>query len=156
MYCYCFSFNKWYNIIQFSVKFQRFVVHSLCFLTWQRIISVYPIAALPPLTLYNSLLAFMFGLLSLQSQAISSSSLSLSQISSSVQCDTNACRLSKLRRRHDECSYGNHTNKHHHHADQQCREKFLKIYPLFSVLLCHTVSFLYSEGYFSSGQNLTL
>lgn len=76
-----------------------------------------------PLTLYNSFLAFMLGLLSLQSKAISSSSLSLSQISSSVQCDTNACRLSKLRRRHDECSYGNRTNKHHCHADQQGRHK---------------------------------
>lgn len=81
------------------------------------------VCPLPPLTLYNSLLAFMLELLSLQSKAISSSSLSLSQISSSVQCDTNACRLSKLRKRHDECSYGNHTNKDHHHADQQRREK---------------------------------
>jgi len=80
----------------------------------------------PPLTLYNSLLAFMLVLLSLQSKAISSSSLSLSQISSSVQCDTNACRLSKLRRRHDECSYGNHTNIHHRHANQRCREEFKK------------------------------
>ncbi|TNN50809.1 hypothetical protein EYF80_039021 [Liparis tanakae] len=65
----------------------------------------------------------MAALPSLQSKAISSSSRSLSQISSSVHCATKACRLSKLRRRHDECSYGNHTNRHRRHADQQGRKR---------------------------------
>lgn len=69
-------------------------------------------------TLYSSFLALKLGLLSLQSKAISSSSLSLSQISSSVQRDTKPCKVSKLCRRHDECSYEDHTSKHHH-VDQQ-------------------------------------
>lgn len=130
----CECFNKRYNNIIFFFKFKMFVVYSLCFLTWQRKPSVYLFN--PPLTLYNSLLAFMLWLFSLQSKAISSSSLSFSQISSSVQCDTNACRLSKLCRRHDECSYGNHTNKHHHHADQLCGQKINIIYSLVVCIIC--------------------
>lgn len=145
--CGChFSFNQRYNNTLFSCK-----TPEVC--------GLYFVFLFPPLTLYNSLLAFMLELLSLQSKAISSSSLSLSQISSSVQCDTNACRLSKLRRRHDECSYSNHTNKHHRHADQQCRgKKQKKTHPLFSHCLDYTVGFGAFTGSFEDGlnQNTTL
>lgn len=64
------------------------------------------------LTAYCSLFAAMLVLFSLQSKASSSSSFSLSQMSSSVQWDTNTRKLSKQRSRHDECSYSNrnHSN----------------------------------------------
>lgn len=113
LYClrFCISLYCW------SVFFSDFksckisVVISLLVQINMKTISVDSEGSLPPLTLYSSFLALMLGLLSLQSKAISSSSLSLSQISSSVQCATKACRLSKLRRRHDECSYSNHKTK---------------------------------------------
>lgn len=56
------------------------------------------------LTAYCSLFAAMLLLFSLQSKASSSSSFSLSQMSSSVQFDTNALKLSRQRSRHDEFS----------------------------------------------------
>lgn len=59
------------------------------------------------LTAYCSLFAAMLVLFSLQSKASSSSSFSLSQMSSSVQHDTNTRKLSRQRRRHDERSCGN-------------------------------------------------